>query len=112
MTASSQSFIDHIIDSLTSINKITNGRFFGGTGLKADGVQFAMLMGDSLFFVVDDTTRPKYEAAGMECFWYNTKKKRVDVRKYYEVPGELLDDPETLTVWAKESIKIAKILKK
>jgi len=111
MTGSTDEFVDYVTELLEPIHKLSVGRFFGGIGLKTDTVQFAMLMDNSLFFVVDDSTRPKYEAKGMTCFWYNTKKKRVNVKKYYEVPGDLFDDPVTLVEWAKESVKIAQKLK-
>lgn len=112
MTGSTQEYVDYVLELLEPINNVSSGRFFGGVGLKCEAVQFAMLMGNSLFFVVDDTSRPKYEEKGMGCFWYNTKKKKVNVKKYYEVPGELFDDQDMLIEWARESIKIARKLKK
>lgn len=112
MTGSSQDYIDYVMEQLEPLGSISSGRFFGGTGLRAGSVQFAMIMGNALFFVVDDSSRPRYEQRGMGCFWYRTKKKKVNVRKYYEVPGDLLDDPDVLLEWARESIRIAKKLTK
>lgn len=112
MTGSTKEYIEFVLEQLAPIGNISSGRFFGGTGLKVDAVQFAMLMDNSLFFVVDETSRPKYEEKGMGCFWYRTKKKKVDVKKYYEVPGELFDNPEELVEWARESIAIARKLKR
>ena len=112
MTGSTQEYVEYVLELLEPIENVTSGRFFGGIGLKCGSVQFAMLMGNSLFFVVDDVTRSKYEEKGMNCFWYKTKKKKVNVKKYYEVPGELFDNQETMVAWANESIKIARKLKK
>lgn len=112
MTGSTKEYINYIMELLGPVNTLSGGRFFGGTGIKCDSVQFAMVMGNSLFFVVDGSTRPKYEENGMGCFWYNTKKKKVNVRKYYEVPEELLEDQESLVRWARESIQIARKLQK
>jgi len=112
MTGSTQEYVDYVLELLEPIKNISSGKFFGGVGLKCESVQFAMLMGNSLFLVVDNTTRPKYEEKGMDCFWYKTKKKKVNVKKYYEVPSELLEDQDELLEWAKESIKIARSLKK
>jgi len=66
-----------------------------------------MLMGNSLYFVVDEVTRPKYEKLGSHCFSYQTKKGRVDVKRYYLVPANLIDDPEQLVALARESIGVA-----
>ena len=112
MTGSTQEYVDFVIELLEPIQNISSGRFFGGIGLKSGSVQFAMIMGNALFFVVDDSTRPKYEQKGMNCFWYKTKKKKVHVKKYYEVPAELLEDPDSLIAWAKESFQVARRLNK
>jgi DNA transformation protein len=49
---------------------------------------------------------------GSSCFSYRTRKGSVDVKKYYEVPGDLLEDRERLLDLARESIEIARRLKK
>lgn len=59
-----------------------------------------MIMGNSLYFAVDEGTRKKYEQAGMRPFSYMTKKGRVQVRKYFELPEDVLTDPEQLRLWA------------
>ncbi len=112
MTKSSRDYIEFVMEQLSSIQQIQSGRFFGGIGLSADGVQFAMLMHNSLYFVVSDKTRPKYQKMGSHCFWYTTKRGRVDVKKYYEVPGEIIDDQEQLALLASESIHVAREAKK
>lgn len=112
MTGSTREFVDYVLDLLTPVNTLSSGRFFGGIGLKSGSVQFSMIMGNSLFFVVDNSTRPKYEANDMGCFWYNTKKKKINVKKYYEVPSELFEDQDALIEWARESTQVARKLKK
>ena len=112
MTASSREYVDYLLDLLAPLGRLSSGRFFGGDSLKLDAVQFAMVMGNTLFFVVDDSTRANYEQKGMGCFWYHTKKKRVNVRKYYEVPAELIDDQNSLIEWARQSVQVARSLKK
>jgi len=112
MTGNKQSYTDYVLECLQPVGAISSGRFFGGIGVSVDGVQFAMMMGNALFFVVDDSTRPQYEQMGTGCFWYNTKKKKINVKKYHEVPGEWLDEQETLLQRAEESIRIARRLKK
>lgn len=105
-------YVDFVLEQLEPIRELTSSRFFGGVGLSARAVQFAMIMGNSLYFVVDDETRPKYEKMGSSCFSYRTRKGSVDVKKYYEVPGDLLEDRERLLDLARESIEIARRLKK
>lgn len=108
MTGSSQDYVEFIKEQLAPIRGIESGRFFGGVGLTADGTQFALLMGNSLYLVVDDATRPKYERMGSQCFWYTTKKGRINVKKYYEVPAEVLEDQCQLLALVEESIQVAR----
>jgi len=107
MTDSTKEYVEYILELLEPIDAISSGRFFGGQGISCNSVQFAMMMDNSLFFVVDDSSREKYIAMGTECFWYTKKSGKVNVKKYHEVPSELLDDPTILLEWAKESIAIA-----
>ena len=64
-------------------------------------------MGNTLYFCVNDKTRPKYEALGMEPFSYNTKKGKVNVKKYYSVPEDLFENNVKLIEWANEAIESA-----
>jgi DNA transformation protein len=112
MTASSDEFVEFIKEQLCSLPKLSNGRFFGGTGFASEGVQFAMVMSGSIYFVVDDSTRVNYERMGSHSFSYKTKKGRVNVKKYFSVPAEIIEDQERLVGLAKESIASARASKR
>jgi len=112
MSEASSQFIEFIVDRLSGIPRIAKTRFFGGTGLTADATQFAMIMGSTVYFVVDKDTRPKYEKLGSKCFAYDTKARRVQVRKYFEVPIEIIEDHEALTALAREAVLVAQSLNK
>ena len=111
MSASTE-YTEYVLELLAPIGPLTTGRFFGGVGISRGAVQFAMIMGNTLYFAVDDTTRQKYAAAGMKCFSYLTKKGRIQVRKYFELPEEVLTDPAQLRQWANESFQVAGKTKK
>jgi DNA transformation protein len=100
-------FAAHVLDCLAPLGGVASGRFFGGRGLTAGGVQFGMIMSGRVYFVVDDETRPRYEALGSPCFSYSTTKGRVQVRRYHEVPGELLEERDRLVELAREAIAVA-----
>ena len=111
MTASTQ-FIDYVLELLEAVGPVRTSRFFGGVGISQGAVQFAMIMGSNLYLVVDDNTRSKYESAGMAPFSYTTKKGRIQVRRYFELPEEILTDPDELRIWVRESIEVAGKVKK
>ncbi|MFA5921982.1 MAG: TfoX/Sxy family protein [Methylococcaceae bacterium] len=112
MTTPSAEYVDYVLEHLQSIAPVQTSRFFGGVGVSNGFVQFAMMMGNSLYFVVDDDSRKKYEQAGMQPFSYMTKKGRVQVRRYFEVPEEVLTDSEQLRHWANVAMLVAKKTKK
>lgn len=71
-----------------------------------------MIMGNCLYFAVDDHSRKKYEQAGMQPFSYLTKRGRVQVRKYFELPEDVLTDSDQLRLWANEAMRVAGKTKK
>jgi len=105
--SASDEFIEFVMELLEPIRAIEGKKFFGGYGIKSDNIQFAMIMGNSLYFVVDDLTRPKYQSLGKQPFCYSTKRGQVFVNRYFEVPEDLFEDPQSLLAWARESIEIA-----
>ena len=105
--SASDEYTDYVLELLAPVGPVRVSRFFGGVGLSVGSVQFAMIMDNSLYFVVDDTTRARYEAAAMQSFSYATKKGRVQVRRYFELPEDVLTDPDELRVWAQESMRVA-----
>ena len=106
MSASGE-FTNYVLEQLEPAGTVRTTRFFGGVGICAGATQFAMIMGNSLYFVVDDSTRPKYERAGMRPFSYRMRHGTREVRRYFELPEEVLTDPHELRAWMREAIGIA-----
>ena len=78
---------------------------FGGVGIYASERFFALLANDVLYFKVDDSNRADFEALGMGPFRpFGDERDRM---QYYEVPADLLDDPDALRPWAEKSIAVA-----
>ncbi len=106
VTPSYQSFV---VEQLEHFALITAKSMFGGVGLYADEYFFALIADDQLYFKVDDTNRPDFEAAGMEPFRPYGDDHAM---KYYEVPIEVLEDVDALRVWATKAIDVARRAKK
>lgn len=98
---------DQLLALLAPLGPVGSKRFFSGSGLVFEDSIFGFVMGDSVYLRVDDANRPKYRAAGSKPFAYSTKARRVTVEAYYELPPELLDEPETLCAWAGEAVSVA-----
>lgn len=83
---------------------------FGGAGIYHDGAFFGLVADDTLYFKVDDRSRQDYTDAGMGPF----KPFGTYAMSYYEVPADVLEDPDELGLWAKKAFEAAvkKIKKK
>ena len=106
MSASTE-FVHFVRDLLAPLGPLSDGKFFGGHAMKHQGRQFAMVMGNTLYFRVSDATRPDFEKRGSKAFSYSTKTKVVQVRKYFSAPEELFDDPQQMLAWARRAVDAA-----
>lgn len=106
--AASPEFFEHVSELLAPLGHVSGSRLFGGYGFKYHGIQFALIMGSTLYFCVDATTRTRYEALGMTPFSYTKQGRVVQVKKYYAVPEACLDQPDELRRWAREAIQTVK----
>lgn len=100
MTA--ESFKCYIEDALQVLGGVHLRRMFGGYGIYRDEIFFGILHQDCLYFKTDETSRVNYIAHGMQPFRPNAKQT---LKNYYEVPLEIVDDPETLVAWAREATR-------
>ncbi len=80
---------------------------FGGYGIYADDVMFALSTGGDLYLKADRDTQPGFEAEGSEPFSYEAKGRRV-VLSYWSVPDRLLDDADEMAIWARMALSTAK----
>ena len=90
---------------------ITHRAMFGGVGVYADGVFFALMAEDLLYLKVDDRTRADFEARGMGPFLPYDDPDR-PMRGYYQLPGEVLEDPSELAPWLEKAVDVARRAKK
>ena len=105
--AVSSSFQALVLDQLSrAVSGIRARRMFGGVGIYSGERFFALISDDTVYFKVDASTRPEFEARGMEPF-----RPFGDARgtmQYYQVPEDVLEDPEILRPWAEKALDIAR----
>ena len=101
---SSVEFLDFLRDQLRGLGHVTTRRMFSGAGIYCDGVIFALVLRDTLYFKVDDANRRAYEAEGLQPFSYDAKGKTVTMGAYWRVPERLFDDPDEMLEWARAAL--------
>jgi DNA transformation protein len=106
----SEGFREYALEQLRRAVRVTDRRMFGGIGIYSRGRFFALIDDDTLFFKVDDSNRPDYVERGMGPF--RPFKDQGPSMSYYEVPAEVLEDPEELRGWIRKSLAAASRAKK
>ena len=101
----SEDYITYVLDQLEYVGPARARRMFGGAGLYLDGLFFAILANDTLYFKVDDVNRPDYEALGMCPFRPDFEKSYS--MQYCEVPPDVLEDRGELRLWANKALDAA-----
>lgn len=102
----SPEYREFALEQLGRIAPVTARSMFGGVGIYQDGLFFALMDDDALYFKVDDTNRPDFEAVGSGPF-SPVMGDTVMVMQYYRVPEELLEDPDRLRPWMHAAIDVA-----
>ncbi|MDX2228699.1 MAG: TfoX/Sxy family protein [Leptolyngbyaceae cyanobacterium bins.349] len=104
---SSKTFCELVLHHLNQVAPVTARAMFGGYGLYTDGVMFALIADDVLYFKVDDSNREDFVAAGMQPFTYEGKDKPIQM-SYSQLPPTVWDDAALLTVWLEKAATAAK----
>ncbi len=89
------------------IGTVRQRSMFGGYGIFADDLMFALIARDTLYIKVDDQNRPAFEAENMEAFAFSSKGKAGSL-SYYEAPSDALESAGELAPWAALGIGAAK----
>jgi DNA transformation protein len=83
---------------------------FGGVGVYAGDLFFALMDDDALYFKVDDSNRSRFEERGMGPF--RPSGDGGEVMQYYEVPADVLEDVDLLASWVEASVTVARKVKR
>ncbi len=99
-------YLEYVLEQLAGLPGVRSRRMFSGAGLYQDEVFFGLLFRDTLYFKVNDSNRPDYEARRMAQFKPYDDRPQVSF-SYYEVPAEVLEDRDELAAWARRSVEAA-----
>jgi len=110
--AISDEFLDYVIDQLVGWRRVTARKMFGGAGLYCDGAMFGLIAEDVAYLKADDSNRADFIGAGSSAFNPFPEKGKTVVMPYYEIPADVLEDPEALGQWAERALVVARRKKK
>jgi DNA transformation protein len=102
---------DFIAELFVQFRPVTVRRMFGGAGLYAEGLMFALVFDGAIYLKVDLASIPDFEREGSKPFVYTRAKSPGRIGRhslsYWRLPERLYDDPDELAVWAGRAFSIA-----
>ena len=98
------SFKEFVLDQLCGLGAVSCRAMFGGYGLYQGATFFGIIFKGRLYFKTDSTTQPRYREMGMAPFRPSAKQT---LKTYYEIPADILEDPDQLIMWARQAIHTA-----
>jgi DNA transformation protein and related proteins len=104
----SDSFAEFLREQLAPLGRVSMRRMFGKTGVFCDGLMFAMVTDDTLYFRVDDHNREAFsEAACFPPLNYAKGGRTIDLA-FWRAPERLWDEPDELVAWAQIALAAAR----
>ena len=99
----SKSYRTFVIEQLNrAVPPIRARSMFGGVGLYSGDVFFALISQDVLYIRAAEADRAAFESLGMPAF--RPFDEHGPVMSYYQLPEEVLEDPDELRRWAERAI--------
>lgn len=99
-------FVEYLVEQLEPCGEVTARSMFGGFGLFRNGLMFAVVVDDTLYFKADEVNRPEFEKLKRTRFTYQRQGK-VTHLSYYQPPENALEDSDELCAWAESAYQAA-----
>lgn len=101
----SQDYLAHTIERLANVVPVSYRRIFNGYGVYHQGVQFAIIVNDHLYFRADEMSRALYQAKGMLPFQPGSLERSES--SFYQLPNEVLQNTAELMYWMRTAVEAA-----
>ena len=105
--STSAEFLEFLTEQMAGFGPVSVRRMFGGAGIFRDGLMFALIINEVLYFKADETTKGDFEAEGLSPFTYATKREPRTVMSYWRAPSRCLDDPDEMNEWCRRAYAVA-----
>jgi DNA transformation protein and related proteins len=103
----SKSFSEFLREQLSPLGPLSFRRMFGKTGVFCEGVMFAVVADDTLYFRIDETNKPIFqEAAAFPPLNYTKAGRTIDLA-FWRTPERLFDEPDELVTWSRAALAAA-----
>ncbi|CCJ05694.1 TfoX/Sxy family protein [Methylocystis sp. SC2] len=97
----------HIEELFVPFAAVSVKRMFGGHGVYADGLFFAIEADGEIYLKADRHSAARFQEAGSRPFVYQGKDRPVTI-SYWSLPDQALEDADELVRWAKFALEAAR----
>jgi len=102
-------------DLFSGMGRVEARRMFGGAGLYAAGVMFALVDDGRVYLKTDEALQAALAAAGAESWIYTERRgPKAGIPQetsYWSLPESALDDPEEACAWGRRAVAVAQAKK-
>ena len=98
---------DDIGELFAAFGPVVVRRMFGGAGIYAEGIMFALVADGVIYLKADEKNSAAFDREKLEPFTYSAKGKRTTM-SYRRMPDRLYDDPAELAEWACAALAAAR----
>ena len=101
-------FHDFVTDLFGPMGEVSIRRMFGGAGVYAQGVMFALLADDVIYLKTDAALRAALETEGGDAFVWERPSdgKRMEMG-YVSLPSAAMDDADEASAWGRRAVSVA-----
>jgi len=100
-------FHEYVMDLFDPLAPVRIKRMFGGAGVYAHGVMFALLADDIIYLKTDDTLKTELLEEGSEPFRFEKKDGKIAEMSYYRLPDYAADDAAEASSWGRKALDVA-----
>ncbi|MBI3480386.1 MAG: TfoX/Sxy family protein [Nitrosomonadales bacterium] len=102
MSSIRNEFVDYAVELMAGWAPVSARRMFGGYGLYREGLMFALIVDDELFFKTDKDSVAQFERMDSHPFVYVSKSRNVQL-SYWSAPGGSLESPAEMSGWCQSA---------
>lgn len=101
----SNAFLHECVEAINRVAPVSYRRIFNGFGIYYEGVQFALVINDQLYFRADEFSRGLFLAKKMMAFM----PSRIEALEshFFQLPHDVLSHPKELHHWMRISVEAA-----
>lgn len=103
---------DHIRELFSQFRPVEVRRMFGGAGIIADGLTFAIVFEGVVYLRIDRESIPEFKEEGSKPFVYpyakHMRRRDPEATPFWRMPERLYDDPEEAARFAGRALEVAR----